>query len=223
MHYHNLLTTRISRRGILAAPFALFLVLAGCSMVDTPAPTPTQELDVRNYYIQLATPRLEYNYTVTSNAPFHPPVGQLTMDMQGVEDTVNGIPVYSCLWSYGTYYGAPTAWYYGLNDSQAINLGIESAGQLTDHWVDLQAPLSKDKSWSFTSQGESITASILKYGATAQVNGQSYSDVIMVNYSGANGTSGTEWFQRGKGLIYYNITRPNFGTIENQLISIVQK
>jgi hypothetical protein len=223
--------SRCERRVAFAARLALLAVLTsslgaitGCSsLIDTPSgPTPP-ELDVRNFYIQLATSNVVYNYTVTSNAPFHPASDTLAMKMGGVSDTVNNLPLFLCVWTYKNF-GSPTNWYYGLSDKQAVNFGIEnSPNNYADSWVDLQSPLALDSSWKFTSHGEQITAKIVQYGATAQVNGQTYDDVAMVDYSGDSATTGTEWFQRGKGLIYYNVNRPKLGgMVENKLISIEQ-
>ncbi len=48
---------------------------------------------------------------------------------------------------------------------------------------------------------------------------------VMVQYTGtgANGTTGTEWFARGTGMIFSNIKRPNYGIVESELQSFVQK
>jgi len=217
------INSSIARWSVFSALVALFGSLAGCSsMVDAPSSATAPENDVRNYYIQMATPKVIYNYTVASTAPFHPASGTLAMSMSGIEDTKNGTPIYACLWSYKNY-GTPTDWFYSVSDKAAINLGLEdSSGQYTDNWVDLQSPLAQDKSWTFTSHGEQITATIVKYGATAQVEGQTYDNVLMVNYVGVNGTNGTEWFQRGKGIIYSHIEYAKFGMVENHLLSIVQ-
>jgi hypothetical protein len=221
----NSINSIFARRIAFAAPFALFTILAGCSsMVDTAPTTPAPETDVRNYYIQMASPNV-YNYSVTDSvlqiySQYVPPKGTLTMNMQGEDTMINGDTVYGCLWTYQNF-GAPTEWFYLVSASQTINLGVEdSQGNYTDNWVDLQAPLAQNKSWKFISHGENITATIAQYGVTAQVKGQTYNDVVMVNYSGDSSTTGTEWFQRGKGIIYSKITRPNFGMVENQLLSI---
>src|ERR1035437_5479163 len=134
MQLHDLVISRHSRRMVLTSPLALFIVLAGCSMVDTAPAGTSPELDVRNYYIQLASPNVEYDYTVASTAPDHPTSGTLAMNMKGIFDSVNGTPVYGCLWNYGTY-GTPTNWYYSLSNLQAINLGTETSNwQYTDTW-----------------------------------------------------------------------------------------
>ncbi len=75
------------------------------------------------------------------------------MNMEGLNDTIDNVPVYSCLWTYQNY-GNPTQWFYGLTDTQAINFGFESSpDNYTDHWVDLQAPIHDSASWTFTSWG----------------------------------------------------------------------
>lgn len=210
---------------ILAAlSLALGLAASGCSSIADNPSTPAPEPDVRNYYIHLATTNCEYNYTVTSNAPYHPASGDLTMSMQGNTDTFHTMPVYACLWSYSNTNYTPQQWYYALCDTQAVALGLEpSADNYTDSWVDLKAPLQKNAMWSFMSQGEQITANVTMYGGSAQVEGKTYDSVVMVQYTGAKGTTGTEWFARGTGLIFSHIERPNFGMVENHLLSIEQK
>jgi hypothetical protein len=208
-----------------AAAFALCVALAGCSVIDSPPSTPSPELDVRNYYLQLTTTNTEYHYAVTAANPSYPKSDTLSMNMQGQNDSINNTPLYSCLWTYNNW-GTPTLWHYGLTDKQAINYGIEtSPDNYSDSWVDLQSPLKDSASWTFTSWGETITAIVVKYGASAEVNGKTYSDVVMVQYTGSNGgkgTTGTEWFARGTGIIYSHINRENLGVVENQLQSVTQ-
>ena len=169
----------------------LWLVAAGCSMADAPSSAPPPEFNVAKYYIPVAAQKMHYEYSVASNAPFHPASGTLAMDMHGIADTFQGIPVYSCEWTYANY-GSPAEWFYALDSNHAINLGIEPTPDgYTDHWVDLQAPLKDSAIWNFTSQGEHITATITKYGASAQVEGTTYNDVLMVQYVGDSGTTGT--------------------------------
>ncbi len=212
----------VKRYAILVSLLSM-AALSSCSVDTAPQNSPPPEPDVRQYYIQLAAPRMEYQYAVSSvGSAYHPGNGQLTMDMKGQEDNVNGTPVYGCMWSYNNF-GTPTMWYYSLNDKQAIDLGIEFSGMYNDHWVDLQSPLSKGANWTFQSKGETVTANVLQYGVSAQVEGQSYSDVIMVQYTGGSGTTGTQWFARGKGLIFSHIERPGDGMVENRLMSIQQK
>ncbi len=207
------------RNGLLCLPMFVSVSMFGCSMTDAPQTPLAPERDVRNYYTLVASPGAYYDYAVTSTAPYHPPSGALGMNMQGLADTIGTMPLYSCLWTYQNY-GTPTTWYYGLTDKQAINFGTESwAGNYTDSWVDLQSPLQDSATWSFTSQGEQITAKITQYGASAQVGVKTYDDVLMVQFTGAGGTTGTEWFARGVGLIFSNVTRPNLGMVENQLQS----
>jgi hypothetical protein len=210
----------------LASPLAVVISMAffGCSsVVDTPQ-TVQPEQDVRNYYILVVTPGTHYNYAVTSlNAPNHPASGTLGMNMQGLSDTIGNVPLYSCLWTYQNY-GTPTQWFYGLTDKQAINFGYEtSPDNYSDSWVDLQSPLQDSASWTFSSWGETITATVVKFGASAQVEGITYNDVVMVQYVGDSGTTGTEWFARGTGMIFSNVQRPGAGMVENQLQSVVQK
>ena len=222
LHYKLQFLNALRKMGF-SIPFTLFFAFAGCSIVD-PAPTTTSpELDVRNYYLQLTSSNVEYNYAVTSTVPiYYPASGSLAMDMHGLADTVNSMPVYSCLWTYQNF-GTPTLWYYGLTDKQAINFGVESwPGNYADSWVDLQSPLQDSASWTFTSHNEPITATVVKYGASAQVNGKTYSDVVMVQYAGTKGTTGTGWFARGTGIIYSNIVRDS-EMVENQLQSVIQK
>lgn len=210
---------------LAALSLALGFAASGCSSIADNPSTPAPEPDVRNYYIHLATTNCEYNYTVTSlNAPYHPASGGLTMSMQGNTDTFKTMPVYACLWSYSNNYGTPQLWYYALCDTQAVALGLEpSPDNYTDSWVDLKAPLQKNATWSFISQGEHITANVTMYGGTAQVEGKTYDSVVMVQYTGVKGTTGTEWFARGTGLIFSHIERPNFGMVENHLLSFEQK
>jgi hypothetical protein len=199
------------------------LLLAGCSITDTPQASLAPEQDVRNYYILVDSQGLHYDYAVTSNGSSLPASVSLGMDMQGVSDTLNTMPLYACLWTYQNY-GTPITWYYGLTQKQAINYSFETApGVYWDSWVDLQAPLDDTAHWTFESQGEQISAKVLQYGATAQVNGKSYNNVLMVQYTGVAGTTGTEWFAKGSGLIFSNITRPGSGTVESQLKDIIQK
>ena len=207
-------------------PIALALAAAGCSqVVDTPPTTPP-EANVANYYLHLGTTNAEYDYTVTSNAPYHPASGELVMSMQGTTDSFGGMPVYACLWSYANF-GAPQLWYYCLADTEAAGMGLETTpDDYTDSWVDLKAdstkPLEQGATWSFVSQGEQITATVKQYGATAQVEGKTYSNVIMVQYAGVKGTTATEWFAKGIGPIFSHVERPNFGMVENHLLSIKQ-
>ncbi|HEX5316620.1 MAG TPA: hypothetical protein VFX22_08215 [Candidatus Kapabacteria bacterium] len=209
---------------LAALSLILGIAASGCSSIADNPSTPAPEPDVRNYYLHLATTNCEYNYTVTSNAPYHPASGGLTMSMQGNTDTFQNMPIYACLWSYSNTNYTPQRWYYALCDTQAVALGLEpSADNYTDSWVDLKAPLQKNATWSFTSQGEQITANVTMYGGTAQVEGKTYDDVVMVQYTGVKGTTGTQWFARGTGLIFSHIERPNFGMVENHLLSIEQK
>ncbi|HEY3874742.1 MAG TPA: hypothetical protein VGM92_04660 [Candidatus Kapabacteria bacterium] len=196
------------------------IALSSCSSITDPATqTPGTEMDVRNYYLPLQNKGPEYNYSVTSNSQYVPATGALTMEMQGPIDTVNNNIMYGCLWSYPNF-GQPSMWFYRLSSAQAINCGVESSPEnYSDSWVDLQAPLEDTAHWTFTSQGEQITAKVTKYGATAQVNGKTYDNVLMVQYTGtgANGTTGVQWFSKGVGLIFSNITRPNEGTTNYQI------
>ncbi len=225
MLHYNLLHLIAKGRNFLAIPFALCVALAGCSVIDSPPGTPAPELDVRNYYLQLTNSNAQYHYADSSTASSHPKSDTLSMNMQGQSDSINNTPLYSCLWTYNNW-GTPTLWHYGLTDKQAINYGIEtSPDTYTDSWVDLQSPLKDSATWTFTSWGETITATVVKYGASAEVNGKTYSDVIMVQYTGTNGanpTNGTEWFARGTGIIFSHIVRPGFGMVENQLQSVTQ-
>ncbi|SRR5581483_298238 len=207
-------------------PLAVWL--AGCSSIYDPATTPKPETDVRNYYLPLSTPKMEYDYTVVSTAPYHPASGNLTMNMLGNTDTVQNMPVYSCLWTYSNHFGTPEQWFYGLCDSEAVAMGLEpTQDHYTDFWVDLKAnsasPLQVNATWSFISQGEEITAKVTAYGTSAQVEGKDYQDVMMVTYTGVAGTAGTEWFARGIGPIFYHVERPNFGMVENHLLSYEQR
>jgi hypothetical protein len=173
--------------------------------------------------MQLATKNIQYQYAVASTVEYYPATDTLAMNMQGLCDSANYVPLFSCLWTYRNY-GQPTLWYYGLSDKQAINFGERTSGSTyADSWVDLQSPLQDSASWTFTSMWESITATVVQYGVSAQVEGKNYSDVAMVQYTGSNGTTGTEWFAKGTGLIYSNIFRPNYGKVENQLQSVIQK
>ncbi len=219
----NKLRSGRGRRPLALLPIAVWLAISGCSsIVDNPS-TPAPERDVRNYYLHLATPNIEYDYSVTSTALYHPASDSLAMKMKGSVDTFQNMPVYACLWTYSNY-GAPEQWFYSLCDTQATELGLESMqGQYTDSWVDLKAPLEQNATWSFVSQGEKITAAVKSYGSTAQVEGKTYDDVVMVEYTGTNGTTGTEWFARGIGPIFSHIERPNFGMVENHLLSITQR
>jgi hypothetical protein len=204
---------------VLWLPVFASVSMLGCSMTDAPQASLAPEQDVRNYYTLVASPGMHYNYAVTSTAPFHPASGTLGMNMQGLADTIGTMPLYSCLWTYQDY-GTPTQWFYGLTAQQAVNFGTESSpDKYTDTWVDLQAPLQDSAHWTFTSWGEQITAKIMQYGASATVQGNNYSDVLMVQYTGDSATTGTEWFARGVGLIFSNVTRPHFGMVENQLQS----
>lgn len=213
--------SRLTSCAISAMPFALCMALAGCSIVDSSPSTTPPELDVRNYYIQLAAPNAKYNYAVTSSeAPFYPASGALTMRMQGPWDSLDNMPLYACLWTYQNY-GTPTQWYYGLTDKQAITFGTEtSPDNYSDSWVDLQSPLDDTAHWAFKSQSDSITATVVKYGATAQVEGTTYNNVLMVQYTGAT-TTGTQWFARGIGIIYSHIVRDS-SMVQSQLQSVVQ-
>jgi hypothetical protein len=208
------------------AVLATAFVATGCSMSTSPD-TPSTANDVRPYYVKLATPNVQYRYTENAVAEYHPAVpSELTMDMQGVsKDAYNGKQLYTCMWSYSNY-GTPTPWYYTLDQDQAVDLGVEEfgkPGEYNDYWVDLQAPLKEGNSWTFVSMGEKITATITKFGATAKVQGTTYNDVMMVEYNGANGSHVIEWFAKDKGLIYSNYSRPNIGSVVNELKSIEQK
>ncbi len=209
----------------MVLPFAVWLAASGCSpMVDSTPSAPPPEHDVGNYYLHLAQTNVEYDYTVTSNAPYHPASGGLTMSMHGNTDTFEKMPVYACLWTYSNNFGTPQQWFYALCDTQAMTLGLEpTPDAYSDSWIDLKAPLEKNATWSVTSQGEKITANVTMYGGTAQVEGKTYDSVVMVQYTGVKGTTGTEWFARGIGPIFSHIERPNFGMVENHLISITQR
>src|SRR6185436_3923565 len=138
----------------------------------------------------------EYRFTEVAEALYHPKNGELIMSMRGMTSEYHaGKQLYGCLWSY-TGYGTPTMWYYTLDKDQAVDLGVEYNGNYTDSWVDLQAPLKEGASWTFTSMGETITATITKFGATAKVRGTTYDDVLMVDYTGSNGSHVVEWFAK---------------------------
>jgi hypothetical protein len=214
-----------SRYRTFAALFlALGLSASGCSqIVDTPS-TRSPEPDVRNYYIRLAIPKMEYNYAVTSTSSYYPASATLAMDMQGCVDTFQNIPVYSCLWTYSNNFSTPERWFYSLSATQATELGLEpTQDHYTDSWVELKAPLKLNATWSFMSQGEQITATVKSYGGSAHLEGKTYDDVVMVEYMGSNGTTGTEWFARNTGLIFSHIERPMVGKVENHLLSFEQK
>ncbi|MDP4200690.1 MAG: hypothetical protein Q8922_08690 [Bacteroidota bacterium] len=183
---------------------------SGCSQIADPNPqAPKAEQNVKNYYILLEAPNMVYHYNFASRDPYLPASDMLTMDMKGSDQntTYQSMPVWTCLWSYATA-GQPRPWFYALSDTEAVGLGIEMYGQYTDSWVELKAPLSSGATWTFTSQGESVTATVAKYGVSATVNGKSYDDVVVVDYKGAAGTTGTTWFARGIGTIYSHIERP---------------
>ena len=223
----NVTTQSIRRIRNLAVLPILIAIASGCSQVVDNPTTPAPEYNVANYYLHLGTVNAEYDYTVTSNAPYHPASGQLAMSMQGTTDSFNGMPVYACLWKYGNNFGTPELWYYCLSDTEAAEMGLETSPEkYTDSWIDLKAnsasPLQQNATWSFVSQGEQITATVKQYGATAQVEGKTYDSVIMVQYTGANGTTGTEWFAKGIGPIFSHIERPNYGMVENHLLAVKQ-
>jgi hypothetical protein len=208
--------------GLFVAVFAAAFTAAGCSMDTQPTQAPPSQ-DVREYYLPLEKPNVKYNFTVQSNAKYYPADGQLVMDMQGASasDMYDNKPVYICNWSYPGFSSAQ-AWYYAVDKDEAVGLGIELNNTYTDTWVDLKAPLDLNKSWTFTSEGETVTATVENYGATAKVRGVTYNDVMMVHYKGDKGTDGVEWFSKGKGLIYNHLVRPNFGYVHNELESIVE-
>jgi len=208
------------RNSWFAAVAVMAFAATGCSM-DT-APDIPAASDVRPYYVKLATPNIQYRFTEVATAEYHPQSGELVMNMQGLSSRVyDNKPVYTCMWSYPGFADA-TPWYYTLDEHQAVDLGVDFNGY-TDSWVDLQAPLQQDATWTFVSMGETITAKITKFGATAKVRGVTYTDVLMVQYTGNNGTNVTEWFAKDKGLIYSNYSRPNIGSVVNELESIEQK
>ncbi len=185
-------------------------LLSGCSQIVDPKPDArAPEANVKNYYILLESSKMEYRYDLATQNAFQPLADVLIMDMQGADptDTYNSIPVWYCNWSYAAA-GAGRPWFYALCDTEAVALGIEQNGNYTDSWIELKAPLSNGASWSFTSQGESVTATVTKYGVSAAVNGHTYDDVVVVDYKGAAGTAGTAWFARGTGTIYSHIERP---------------
>lgn len=205
----------VRRQTLLAAWVVVMLagisLLSGCSQIVDPAPNAAKspEVNVKNYYILLESPKMEYRYDLATQNAYQPLADVLIMDMQGADsgDTYSSIPVWSCNWSYAAA-GAGRPWFYALCDTEAVALGVEQSGHYTDSWVDLKAPLSNGASWSFTSQEESVTATVTKFGVSAAVNGHTYDDVVVVDYKGAAGTTGTAWFARGTGTIYSHIERP---------------
>lgn len=213
----------VRSRPLLCLAAVALVFIAGCSPVTAPS-APSPELDVTHYYLPISTKGMHYEYAVSATAPYVPSSGTLSMDMQGPVDTTPGnSALLGCLWSYKNY-GTPTMWFYQLSKQQAVNYGIElSHDQYSDSWVDLQAPLSDTAHWTFTSEGEQIGAQITKYGATATINGKSYNDVLMVQFTGVSGTTGTEWFAKGVGLIFSHIERPGYGLVDYQLQTYFQK
>ena len=205
--------------------------LTGCSgLVDsTTPPAKAPEQNVKNYYVKLETLKMEYQYALTSKNDFQPASDILVMDMQGRDDTdtwsnTPGIrtPVYKCNWSYVAA-GQPTLWYYALDETKAVDLGVEYNNAYTDSWVELQSPISENATWTFTSKNESIAAKVTHYGITAAVGGKSYDDVVVVEYTGDKGTKGTSWFQRGVGAIFTHIERPGDILLDVQYQSMAQK
>jgi hypothetical protein len=167
---------------------------------------------------------MQYRYTLGSQNAYLPASDVLVMDMQGMvtDDSLGRTPIYSCNWSYQTAAGG-APWFYAMDESQAVALGVEYNSKYTDSWVELKTPLAQDKSWTFVSKGETVKATVAKYGSSAQVSGNTYDDVVVVNYQGTNGTTGTEWFARGVGTIYYHVVRPNNVLIIEQFQSMAQK
>jgi hypothetical protein len=193
-------------------------LLGGCSQLTDPStPVKTAESSVVPYYMNLQTKGAQYQYVLKSQNAFLPLSDTLHMDMQGKDvSTVNGLPVYWCNWSYAVTPGQPVGWFYALTDSEAVALGTEWNGVYTDSWVDLKAPLRDTASWSFTSQGEQITASIKQFKVSVSLNGKAFDNVIVVGYVGSAGTHGTNWFAPGIGTIYSHIERPGNEMVDLQ-------
>src|SRR2546430_10232677 len=88
------------------------IAAAGCWV--NPRPQNSASNDVREYYIKLATPNMQYRYTVTADAKYTPKSGDLIMDMQGPsKDTFGTMQVFTCNWTYPTFSG-PTIWFYAV-------------------------------------------------------------------------------------------------------------
>ncbi len=224
---HLTTTARVRKRSsaLLLALSTMLLAVSSCSsIVDPNAPAKAPEQNVKNYYVLLEQPKMEYRYALTSKNDFQPASDVLMMDMQGRDsnEVWSGAQVYICNWSYVTA-AKPTLWYYALDETKAVDLGVEYKGNYTDSWVDLQSPIQQDASWTFTSHGELITAKVTHYGITAAVSGKSFTDVVVVEYTGAAGTKGTSWFARGIGTIFTHIERPGDVLLDAQYQSMTQK
>ncbi len=213
----------VSFRGLWALIALASAPVAGCSgLVDSPQ-TKAPEQNVRSYYIKLDQPKMQYQYALTSKHDYLPASDVLVMDMLGSDsDSFGSTPIYYCNWSYRTA-GKGTAWFYALDQSKAVALGVEINNKYTDSWVELQSPLSRDASWTFISKGESITAKVTQFGISAAVGGKNYDDVVVVSYTGAAGTKGTSWFARGIGTIYSHLERPGDVMFDQQFQSMEQK
>jgi len=214
-----------SRRTAALLALAAGLGFASCGeIVDSDgSQTTTQapEANVKNFYYQIEHKDAEYRYALTSKNAYLPEADVLVMQMEGYEypQSWKGMPVCTCDWGYEKTSGQ-TPWYYYVSADSVVGLGVLLNGQYTDSWVELKAPLQKDASWKFTSDGELITAKITRYGVSATVGGKTFKDVLVVEYKGEKGTDGTTWFQRDTGVIYSHLSRPGDMHIDLQFKSM---
>ena len=182
--------------------------LASCSQIVDSDNQPKTENNVKQFYYKIEDSGAQYHYALTSKNAYLPTSDVLVMNMQGKSsDKWNGMDVDVCNWAYEQTSGS-TPWFYAMSADSIVALGVEYNGTYTDHWVELKAPLKDSASWQFQSQGENITATITKYGVSAAVNGQTFNNVLVVQYKGEKGTVGTTWFQRDVGVIYSDLVRP---------------
>jgi hypothetical protein len=200
------------------AALALAPLAASCGMVDAPTASTTPVTDVKAYYTKLETPKMQYHYTTTyASAGAAATPNTLEMEMYGraAYDHL-GMPTYGCDWTFQS--GFTTKWYYALSQDSAVDLGDTNFGE---HWTDLKAPLTSNSSWTFTREsGEAVTAKVTSFGATVNVNGHEFSDVIAVSYTGNKGTTSVRWFAKDVGMIFGHTVDADGSTREEKFVDM---
>jgi hypothetical protein len=193
-------------------------VYAGCSgLIDSP-PQSTTEHDVRAYYLKLDNTGNQYYYSVQQ-----PSTDKLVMAMKGdyVGQGYDGVETYDCQWNF-TQSNKQEEWYFAVDSAAAFDLGSDApwSGMPwadTNVWVDLQAPLAANASWTFNYEGDSIIAKVTAYGVPVTLGNKQYNDVVQVQYTGKQ-NSGVKWFARGIGEIFESVDA-SFGHLERSLDS----
>jgi hypothetical protein len=187
-------------------------------IVDSPPSEKPQVMNVKSYYAKLETPKTLYHYTTSyAKAGAAPTANTLEMEMYGpAASNYQGMPTYGCDWTFKS--GYTTKWYYALAQDSAVDLGDYT---FNEHWTDLKAPLAQGKTWTFSrASGELVTAKITQFGVQVKVNGQTFDDVIAVEYTGDRGTQSVRWFAKDIGMIFGHTQNADGSVSEEKFVNM---